>query len=593
MTDSVPSTPMSSAAGVWRHLVNCGVLQPASYDEDIATLLNAELAGAGDLAARMEVAGWNARDLLRAMASTMDSFAVLIRDLLSLYTNIAATHATNENLTISYEFDEGDAFDQSLAQFRSAVATLDRAKTARGSFVLSPQRWNYPSAQMWSFTNAEVQTLRDGGWDRWGFTLPVPPETGDPAVARGVSLVYAVLTAACDTLQNYGATMHAVSNSSAFRDRDKNEVAEHQALFFDFTDYFPEAVILGLRADVEYLTSRPSKDVYIWLREVENWCSSFWKIESCDAESALESVLSLPMWGKRHELYSAWAVCVIAEAFKGQNLRFEVVNGRLNFPFKATKIASFEDRGGSVELWAEVRSIASGELAHGRKHGVQPDYRFLRPGQEDSETEMAIEVKHYRNAAAARHGDTARDYARALPKARVLIVAHDPIGKTAIDRVNAADRDRVTFRENVRSLLSPEAKALIAELTDVFPPDRHVKDIEVMPCRVNEVEVRLIAKQVGPGRSIILCRGKRIQVLEPSTEAEVVLEIVCHPEKRHTIDVACPRVAITFSDGEVRGFEAVGPNCSRSWHIGSLGAASFTMSTETKESVGDCSPHKP
>lgn len=586
MSDSASSIPMTAAAEVWRRLVEDGVLRPRSYDEDVVTLLDGQLPGSGALPMRMEVAGWTARDLLRAMSPAVDSFAGLMRDLLALYTGIAASHATKENLILSYEFDEGDVFDQSLAQFRSAVATLDGAQAMRGSFVLPPKPWNYPSSKMRSLGNAEAKTLRDEGEDGWDFTLPAPPETDDPMVARGVSLVYAVLTAACDTLRNYGATMHAVRNSPALWDRNKDELAEHQRLFFDFTDYFPEMVILKLHADVDDLASKSSNDACNWLREVENWCSSFWETESCDAESALESVLSLPMWGKRHELYSAWVVCLIAEAFKGQHLQFEIVNGTLSFPFKATKIASFEDRVGSVELWAEVRSAASGELAHGRKQGVQPDYRFLRPSQAPSDTEMAVEVKHYRRAAATRHGDTARDYARALPRARVTVVAHGPIGSTAIGRVDGSDRSRVVFRENVRSLVSFESKAFITELTEVFPPAPHVQDIEVVQSCVDEVEVRLITQQQEPGGGTILRRGTRIQALGSATEAEVVLEIVCHPERQHTIDEARPRVALTSSDGEVRRFEAAQPNPSTSWHVGTLRAGSFTMSVNAVESAG-------
>lgn len=586
MNDGASPVPMSTAAEVWRRLVEDGVLLPRNYDEDIVVLLEGQLPGSGGLPVRMEVSGWTARDLLRAMSPVLDSFAGLMRDLLLLYTDIAASHATKENLTLSYEFDEGDVLDQSLAQFRSAVTTLDRAQAVRGSFVLSRERWNYPSANMRSLNITEAQTLRDEGEDGWGFTLPAPPEADDPAVARGVSLVYTVLTAACDRLRNYGATMDLVRSSLALGDSSKDELAEHQMLFYDFTDYFPEAVIVELRLDVDYLASKPSNDVDRWLRKVENWCSSFWETEACEAESALESVLSLPMWGKRHELYSAWVVCVIAVAFRGQHLKFEVVNGRLSFPFRATKIASFKDRVGPVELWAEVRSPASGELAHGRKRGVQPDYRFLRPGQVSSDTDMAIEVKHYRRAAATRHGDTAKDYARALPRARVTIVAHGPIGNTAAGRVGVSDRFRVAFRENVRSLVSAESKAFIAELTEVFPPAPYVQGIEVAQSYVDEAEVRLITQRQELGGGTILRRGTRIQAIESSTEAEVVLEIVCHPERRHTIDEARPRVALTFSDGVVRLFGAVQPNPSTSWHVGTLRGASFTLSANAVESAG-------
>lgn len=592
MSDSGSLAPLSTAAEVWRHLVECGVLMPRSYDEDVVSLLEEQLPGAGALPVRMEVAGWTARDLLRAMSPVVDSFAGLMHDLLSLYADIAASHATNENLTISYEFDEGDVLDQSLAQFRSAVAALDRAQSARGWFVLSPLRWEYPSAKMWQLDNAEAHSLREGsekGWD-WGFALPAAPETGNPAVARGVSLVYGVLTAACEGLRKYGATMRAVSNNPALRDRSKAELAEGQTLFFDFTDYWPEAVLLKLRADVEYLASKPPRDVQSWLRGVENWCSSFWRTEEAgEAESALESVLSLPMWGKRHELYSAWVVCVIAEAFRAQHLRFEVVNGRLSFPFKATKIATFDDEVGPVELWAEVRSAASGVLAHGRKRGVQPDYRFLRPGQDPSGTEMAVEVKHYRRAAAARHGDTVRDYVRALPRARVSIVAHGPIGDTAIERVRRSDRPRIAFRENVRSLSSAESTGFIAELREAFPapkPEPHVQVIEVTWSCVLEVDVRVIMQSQGPSGGTVLHRGTRIQVPAASADAEITVAIVCHPERRHTIDQARPRVALTFSDGHVETLEPAQSNSSRVWHVGTLLAGSFTASSTAFNSAG-------
>ena len=583
MSDNITPDTIKTAATLWQRLVDDGTIKPRSYDEDLVALLKSVLPGSGTLLNRIEAAEWTPRDLLRAMSPALDSFAGLLRDLLSLYTNISASHSTKDNLTICYEFDEGDGFDQSLTQFRSAVAKLERAQTARGTFVLSPQRWEYPSAAKQSYENNEFQTVRAVAEDSWDFTLPPPPKADNEIVARGVSLVYAVLNASCDTLRNYGATMHAVGNNSALRSRRTTKASNHLQLYYDFTDFFPEQVIVKLRSDVESLESNPLLNARNWLSNIEKWCSSFWGDEVCDAESALLSVLSLPMWGKRHELYSAWVVCVIAKSFEDQRLRFDVVNGRLSFPFKATRIASFEDRNGPVELWTEVRSAASGKLAHGRKRGVQPDYRFLRPGQAPSDTEMAIEVKHYRQAAASRHGDTARDYARALPRARVAVVAHGPIGKTAMNRVESADQSRVSFNENVRSLVSTESDALIAEMTDIFPPaSLEVQGVEVVQSAVDEVQIRLIAQQ-NSDHDIVLHRNSSITAIKTSKQAEVVLEILCHPERRHTIDGARLLISITFANGEKRIFEPSAPNDSTRWHVGTLRPTSFIATTETME----------
>lgn len=580
MSDS--SSIMSTAAQVWRRLVQDRVLLPKSYDEDVADLLNGQLPGVGSLTARMDVADWTARDLLRAMLPVVDSFAELTRDLFSLYSGIVATQATKENIVVSYEFDEQDVFDQSLEQFRSAVSTLNQAQAAQGSFVYSPMLWRFPWGDTSSFGN-EVSALRDGGRNEWGFTLPAPPDAKDPAVARGVSLVYAVLTAACETLRTYGGTMHLVHNNPALLDTGSAELGWHGQLYFDFTDFFPEAVIVGLRREVARLASQPPTVVASWLRDVESWCESFWAAGTGDAESALESVLSLPMWGKRHELYSAWVVCLIAEAFKDRDMQFKVVDGKLAFPFRGTQIATFKDRGGLVGFWSEVRSAASGELGHGRKNGVQPDYRFLRPGQPTSDAEMAVEVKQYRRAAASRHGITARDYAQALPEAQVTIVAHGPIGATALDRVALNDQTRVSFRDNVRRLDSTESKAFIEELTAVFPSPSHVQAVEVVSARVNEVEVRLMAPESEPSAGRVVHRGARVQGLGPTSAAEVVIAIVCHPERAHTIDHALVRVAVTDSEGVTRVFEAVPPISSTVWHLGTLGAGKLSLSAATVE----------
>lgn len=581
MSESAYPVPMVSAAQLWRRLVKEGVLRPRSYDGNVVTILGSQLPGIGDLPQRMDAAGWTPRDLLRAMLPIMDSFAGLLRDLLALYSNIAASHATKESLTLAYEFDEGDVFDVSLEQFRSSVNALDQAQAARGTFIYSAQRFSYPSLMKHSVDNSQAHMMRDDGEHEWKFTLPAPPESRNPVVARGVSLVYAVLSAACDTLKNYGATMDLVR-----RNTDLRKEEEHRRLYYDFTDYFPEHIILQLQHDVDTLRLSSATETRNWLCGIEHWCSTFWRTEAHDAESALESVLSLPMWGKRHELYSAWVVCLIAEAFNGQQLEFRVVNGSLSFPFKATKIASFVDRSGPVELWAELRSDASGDLAQGRKKGVQPDYRFIRPNQAPGDTEMAIEVKQYRRAAAARHGDTARDYARALPQARVAVVAHGPIGRTAIERVDSRDTARVFFRENVRSTHSAEARAFVGELTKIFPPAAHVQDIEVVQFCLKEYEIEVIAEQRGQRDSVATFNHKRTASIEPTSRSDIILTIVCHPERQHTIDEAHPRIALIFSSGEVRLFQAAQPIRSKSWNVGTVLAGSFVMSSETVEITG-------
>lgn len=588
MDSDATTVPKRTASELWQHFVDKGIFHPKTYDEDIVTLLDAQLPGTGSIRRRMRDAGWSAQDWLRAISPVLNSFSGLIGDLLSLYTEIGARQASEDNLVISYEFEDGNSFDQSLVQFKDAVAAVHHAQTTCGVFSAPDHAAHYFRlvSSHWHSFDPPPSALRPDP-EQWNFTLPPPPETSDPAIARGVSLVYSVLTASCETLRSYGATMNAAHNNSWLHDSENNPLSSfHRGLYFAFTDYFPEVLISQLKVDVKSVSQKSSNDVNDWLHRIEKWSSVFWCVEAGNAEDALESVLSLPMWGKRHELYSAWVVCVIAEAFSNQNLQFEVADGRLSFPFRSTRIATFEDRSGPITLWSEMRSEASGNLSHGRKHGVQPDYRFLRPEQKPSDSERVIEVKQYRRAAGSRHGNTAKDYAQALPRAKVSLVAHGPIGSSAITRVDEHNRSRVSFHENMRSLNSAESREFIEELRQEFPPAVHLTNLRVIDTNVNCPEIRIIGRQMASGAETILDQGKTVHLPAPLREGEVFLEIVCHPEHNHTIDKAGLTILATYSDGTEARLIPISPNTSRTWHVGTIRYSTFSQTKRTVEHLG-------
>lgn len=573
------STGLSKGSVVWRKLIQDGVLHPNTYDSDIVELVEAQLSAGADIPSRMNAAGWTARDLLRTISPALNSFVGLMRDLLALYSQIEAKQATDENLIVLYEFEEGDVFDQSLESFRVAIETAEEALRARGRLKIPEDRWRWPTGLQEEYRK-EIHEMRIWDGKDWDFTLPPPPTSEIPLVAQGIAKVYEVLVAECEAMRQFAPTMNSARERQHGQSRTPDSLSN---IFIDFTDYFPEFSILRLTRDAEHLDTQPAEQIEKWSAEVDEWCASFWDEEVCDIGSALQSALSLPSWGKRHELYSAWIVCPIAKALRDHELQFQVIDGQLKFPFKATQIASFKDDKGIVELWSEVRSEASGEMAHGRKNAIQPDYRFVRPSNASVGTEMVIEVKQYRKASGSNHGRTARDYARALPHAQVRIVAHGPVGRTAANYLNNHDRQRVVFYESVRSLGSPHSRALMEDIQIAFPGPIVLRKFDLEWVEVWEIE--LLAGDAAVQVELSTIGSLRGKLTPSSGENEVYASIVCHPSRNHTISEASPSITLLYSNGASRSFIPSEGNDGRQWHIGTLLNGSFEPSSESLEAI--------
>jgi hypothetical protein len=174
----------------------------------------------------------------------------------------------------------------------------------------------------------------------------------------------------------------------------------------------------------------------------------------------LTDVLSLPAWGKRHDVYAAWIVTLFGNALPDTQLRFIVNDGIFAMPFRATHLADIDCPAGVVELWSELKSPLSAPDGRGRAAGIQPDYRFVQssrrmfaprtdePSDPGQNTILAVEVKQYLKAAKKNPGQALADYTRGLPQARVFIAAYGPVSKNVLDYVPAKNRPRAhVFRD--------------------------------------------------------------------------------------------------------------------------------------------------
>lgn len=454
---------ITTGAQLWQHWIDCGLVRPGDYDRDLVDLIGQQIGrlGAGAAAAtslgdEMERAGWSAQDLIRAVAPAVTSFVGMQRDLLAMYSRIGATSATEENLRIEYEFDDGHPVDFEFSDFRETVAMLVRAVVLVQPLRPDPNEvWNVPARDLARDPRVD-ESLRHVPWDLCtlppGTRLPRPKGTGnarlDRATERWVALVEGVL----ELMHLFGRDRFEVMRAieAGALPRDVGQVVRDMA-----SDVWLRTALEcahGLAIAVRDGTLAPRDDL---IAEVESWLTTFAvadapRVAVEQLVAGFVDVLSMPMWGRRHELYSAWVVTQIDEALDRSRLVFELDGGTLRFPFRATRIAKVETADGSFELWSELRSTLVAPGGRGRTSNVQPDHLFIPRGAGGKDAVLVVEAKQYLRAATRNPADALVDYLRAHTRADVMVVAHGPLGTGIEARVPAELAARAHVHRHVR-----------------------------------------------------------------------------------------------------------------------------------------------
>jgi hypothetical protein len=154
----------------------------------------------------------------------------------------------------------------------------------------------------------------------------------------------------------------------------------------------------------------------------------------------LKSVLSLPIWQKRYELYSVWIATEIVRALHEHDVELHHENGKIAFAFRETLIATVHTSPGPFKLISERRSPLRDPQGKGRRAGIQPDHG-LWTGFDRPVCRMAVEVKHYKASANKRFVDVFEDYASALSNGHIYLVNYGPTSDIVRD-VSPALRPR-------------------------------------------------------------------------------------------------------------------------------------------------------
>ena len=262
-----------------------------------------------------------------------------------------------------------------------------------------------------------------------------------------------------------------------------NDTGDFWHLLHSETDHWLRSFIVALSAASTYLADRELVDLG---RNLDDIIVQYPLRLSGSATGIdeLESVLSLPIWKKRHELYAVWVAAEMLQSLADYNVEINHDNGRMEFGFRESLVASFTSSLGRFDLVTERKTPAKSLIGEGRKQHVQPDYGLWLVEDGKDCCRLIVEVKHYKSPHRQRFLHVFEDYSRAFPLGQVYLVNYGSTG-SALDDVSGDVRHRchainrlapsehssrrrlaAAIRQAVGSPLALPAKPQLYETTD-------------------------------------------------------------------------------------------------------------------------------
>ena len=190
--------------------------------------------------------------------------------------------------------------------------------------------------------------------------------------------------------------------------------------------------------------------------------------------------LKLPVWEKRHEVYSIWIFTQIIFSFPRECVTFRIKDETLIFPFSGASLASVKLNKQVFDVWTELRTQAIvTPIGKSRKTAIQPDYSIVCGNENDiKDTVVVVECKQYKKASKKNFSEAIIDYANNRPKAKVFLVDYGEINQeriiTAVKNISRSRYDIFPKcrpqNENVAKF-SETIRKFLYQYSDIFEAD--------------------------------------------------------------------------------------------------------------------------
>lgn len=447
MTEPVHRDPLSA----WRYLIQHGGIEMEGRDEGLDKRILQRLdPAAPSLEHALSHATMAA--FTRAFFEAIHPFVVMFHDILSFFEHADVTKGPDQWIL------QVDDFDLDLSHFQRWITTWQDAGVAQ--MHIPAVDWQGVWRLWGLFRDREqigAEIRRSFGQERlhlphdvqtWvdahnrGEYLALPASLLPPDCPRELRASASIAQAALSLLREKGLTRDELMKlrRGYQGDMDRSDGLDFWSIAQNETDYWLRSYVVALSAAATHLTE---SEILELGGQLDAIISEFplrpFNVEVSVAE--LESVLSLPIWRKRYELYSVWVATEMVRSLDGHQIELHHDNGRIVFAFHETLVATIHSSPGPFRIISERRCPLLNPQGTGRSAAVQPDHGLWTTQYGKEVCRMIVEVKHYKRSVKRVFLDVFEDYARAFPEGDIYLVNYGPTG-TAVYDVSRSIRDQ-------------------------------------------------------------------------------------------------------------------------------------------------------
>jgi hypothetical protein len=446
---------LATADAAWRFLEREGGLDPSFYDAATVAELRRSLSLPEDepvekALVRSKV---SVEDFVAAFFKAVVPYGEMMTDLLNLFAQ-ASARRSDHNLRLDFDFGRNLQLGFDLNQFRDWLAVWEKAR-----LPVSMAQWDYQS--LWQLnralrneddyksihhddlmgatgTGAEpwVREYMEG---RWPFPLLTAPTSDVPDLDRALERAWRVWSA---VVQESARISHDREHLRELRHHAETTNRESDPgtpwplglLGSLDSDLWAASVAVGLFRTAEAVRQLLPQEGHVEAQRRLSVLDDLFArrpVEVVETDTWLQRLrefLNLPVWQRRHELYSAWVWAQIHTALRSLTCRIHQDDGTIHFSFAGSHLATFTGLLPMLHVWAELRSpLAETPWGKGRRGKIQPDYTLLHdPISSRDSAVLVVECKQYRTASARNFIAALVDYARGRPEAMIVLVNYGP-----------------------------------------------------------------------------------------------------------------------------------------------------------------------
>jgi hypothetical protein len=449
--------PIETADALWSAITQKAGLDLKRYDapllDELASVLHVASSNFGDT---LDANGITIERLLFAFLKVIKPYARMTRDIMALFARASASRS-NENLKMRFRFaDSANDFEFDLENFRewesrwrNVLKSIDAGELSpldadelRHAFLEQGVTYRIEAGRWIEIAPREgeiTQWLRDAESESPSH-LPRVPEIADPILADLIERVWGFLE----------VSIHSLNRETAVTDS---------------TTFDAEAIRTIIRGS--YLLSGNGSALCDRLAPILDRIPQR-PVDVSVLREQLDELLSMPVWKRRHEVYSVWVGSRIVDVL-GEKATIHSVDGTILFSFRASHLATLPlDASQSLQLWTELRTPLQNPIGKGRKAGIQPDYVLTNePADDPSRSLIVVECKQYLQASKSNFGAAVIDYARGHPNAFILLVNYGPWNGILPERSELLDPSGRS-RTRIIGQFHPDSPVALREFEAIF-----------------------------------------------------------------------------------------------------------------------------